>query len=102
MIIELAPNISSIAIQQAQRHNMTTEDFITQLIKQSFVDEVPFNYDLERMKKAVEAPSIPVPHFATADELVDWLDHLTDDDFIKIVDLSPHPPFQLPNIDYLK
>lgn len=52
MIIELASNISSIAIQQAQRHNMTTEDFITQLIKQSFVDEVPFNYDLERMKKS--------------------------------------------------
>ena len=35
--------------------------------------DAPFNFDLERMKKAVEAPSYIVPSGLTAEELRDWM-----------------------------
>lgn len=41
-----------------------------------------FDYDLERMKQAVNAPSIVVPKFDTPEKLLEWMDNLTDNDFI--------------------
>lgn len=40
-----------------------------------------FNFDLERMQKAVEAPSVVVPKFDTAEEFITWMDNLTEKDF---------------------
>lgn len=49
---------------------------------------------------------IGIPDYSLAnngDLVSEYLLHyILGDDFIKIVDLSPHPPFVLPNIDYLK
>lgn len=36
-------------------------------------EEVPFNFDLERMKKAVESPSIMLPTGLTSEQLCEWL-----------------------------
>lgn len=43
--------------------------------------EPVFDYDLERMKQAVEAPRITVPKFSTNEEFLNWIEKLTDDDF---------------------
>ena len=39
------------------------------------------NFDLNRMKEAVEAPSVEIPHFNTSGELREWIMNLTDEDF---------------------
>jgi hypothetical protein len=44
-------------------------------------DEILFTFDLERMKKAVEAPSVRVPKLDTFEEFIEWFDNLSDDDF---------------------
>lgn len=85
MIIELAPHLEQIAVQKAQQQNMRTEDFISKLIEKNLVDEVPFNYDLERMKKAVEAPAVRVPDFDTDEEFLAWLNALNKKDFTEQV-----------------
>ena len=37
-------------------------------------DSYDFNFDLERMKKAVESPtSLPIPHGLTSKEIVDYI-----------------------------
>ncbi|MDO4450776.1 MAG: hypothetical protein Q4B79_07465 [Moraxella sp.] len=41
-----------------------------------------FDYDLERMKKAVEAPYVVMPKFDNDDDFFAWVENLTDDDFI--------------------
>lgn len=40
-----------------------------------------FNFDLEMMKKAVEAPVVDVPKFESDEDFLNWFDNLTDDDF---------------------
>lgn len=67
MIIELAPHIEQIAVQKAQQQNMRTEDFISKLIEKNLVDEVPFNYDLERMKYMMDTEFTEVPDHALTD-----------------------------------
>lgn len=85
MIIELAPHLEQIAIKKAQQYNMRTEDFINKLVESNLVDDVPFNYDLERMKKAVEAPAVRVPDFDTDEEFLAWLNALNKKDFTEQV-----------------
>lgn len=43
-------------------------------------NEVPFNFDLERMKKAVESPVVMIPKGLTSEELLDWLCSITVED----------------------
>lgn len=40
-----------------------------------------FDYDLERMKKAVKSPFIRAPKLDTPEALLEWMDNLTDADF---------------------
>lgn len=47
--------------------------------------EGDFSFDLDRMKKAVEAPSIVVPKFDTPEQLLAWMDSLTSEDFVERV-----------------
>lgn len=42
-----------------------------------------FNFDLPRMKQAVEAPRVSVPTGMSPEELMAWLDGLTEDDFVE-------------------
>lgn len=43
--------------------------------------ETTFNFDLERMKKAVNSKSVTMPHFETFEDFDAWLNNLTDEDF---------------------
>lgn len=36
-------------------------------------EDVPFNFDLERMKKAVESPSIMLPKGLTSEQIEEFL-----------------------------
>ena len=44
-----------------------------------------FEFDLERMKQAVEAPTVAVPHFDSDEDFLAWLENLTDADFVERV-----------------
>lgn len=67
MIIELAPHLEQIAIKKAQQYNMRTEDFINKLVESNLVDDVLFNYDLERMKYMMDTEFTEVPDHALTD-----------------------------------
>ncbi|MFW2177974.1 MULTISPECIES: hypothetical protein [unclassified Moraxella] len=41
-----------------------------------------FSFDLQRMKKAVEAPYVVAPDFKSDEDFFSWLDGLKDEDFI--------------------
>lgn len=53
---------------------------VTVLPKKSYANG-DFNFDLEMMKKAVEAPVVDVPKFESDEDFLKWFDNLTDDDF---------------------
>ena len=36
-------------------------------------EDIPFNFDLERMKKAVESPSVMLPKGLTSDQIEEFL-----------------------------
>lgn len=36
-------------------------------------DDAPFNFDLERMKKAVESPSVILPYGLTSEQIEEFL-----------------------------
>ncbi len=46
--------------------------FMTQKNK-PVVKEVPFNFDLERMEKAVSAPTHKVPLNLSTEEFIEWM-----------------------------
>lgn len=55
---------------------------LTKAMKQPSYAKGDFDYDLEQMKKAVEAPYVTVPDFNTVEELLAWMENLSDDDFV--------------------
>ncbi|WP_169798136.1 hypothetical protein [Moraxella oblonga] len=55
---------------------------LTEEIKQPSYAKGDFDYDLERMKQAVEAPYVVMPKFDNDDDFFAWVENLTDDDFI--------------------
>ena len=85
MILDLPPQIEQQIVHTAKRRGITAESLITQLVQQDAdkpsYAKGDFNFDLERMKQAVEAPTVAVPHFDTPEELMAWLDNLTEADF---------------------
>lgn len=89
MILELAT--LPIAIQEQITHLKAGEQLIianqgreiTSATVNPSYEKGDFDYDLQRMKQAVEAPRITVPRFDTVEELSAWLDNLTDADFVE-------------------
>ncbi|MBS9779682.1 MAG: hypothetical protein KGV51_03560 [Moraxellaceae bacterium] len=68
--------------------------------KQKLVEIPPFNFDLQRMETMLDTDYVEVPQ--NLDSIEDFDAWLMSDDFIKIVDMSPHPPFTLPSDNYLE
>lgn len=62
-------------------HNEIRNYFMSIIKETTQPIEKPFNYDLSRMKKAVEAPTVTVPYFDNDDDFDIWLNNLTDSDF---------------------
>lgn len=90
--LDLPPKLETTLHQTANRQGLTTENWLLNLINKELVltaqptksyAKGDFNFDLERMQKAVEAPSITVPKFDTDEEFLTWLENLTDKDFVK-------------------
>lgn len=91
MLIEISTLPPAIAEQILTIKNGNTVQFadngevfarLTEEIKQPSYAKGDFDYDLERMKKAVEAPYVTVPDFDTAEELLAWMENLSDDNFV--------------------
>lgn len=78
-----------------QQHILNKNTEIVQVVNNGqVISDVQFNqpksyakgdcdYDLERMKKAVNAPCVVVPKFDTPEKLLEWMDNLTDSDFME-------------------
>lgn len=41
-------------------------------------NDAPFNFDLDRMKHAVESPSYSLPSNLTPDEIIQWMYNITE------------------------
>ncbi|MDO4440590.1 MAG: hypothetical protein Q4B81_00220 [Moraxella sp.] len=89
MLIELSQ--LPLAIQEQILNNNTSMVQIVnngQVIKTMQLSEPKsyaygdFDYDLEQMKQAIEAPYVTVPNFESAEELLHWMENLSDDDFV--------------------
>ena len=87
MILDLPPQIEQQIVHTAKRRGITAESLITQLVQQDAdkpsYAKGDFNFDLERMKQAVEAPTVAVPHFDNDEDFLAWLENLTDADFVE-------------------
>ena len=87
MILDLPPQIEQQIVHTAKRRGITAESLITQLVQQDAdkpsYAKGDFNFDLERMKQAVEAPTVAVPHFDNDEDFLVWLENLTDADFVE-------------------
>ena len=91
MLIEVSTLPPAIAEQILTIKNGNTVQFadngevfarLTEEIKQPSYAKGDFDYDLERMKKAVEAPNVVMPKYDNDDDFFAWVENLTDDDFI--------------------
>ncbi len=89
MILDLPPQIEQQITHTAKQRGITAESLITQLVQQDAdkpsYAKGDFNFDLERMKQAVEAPTVAVPHFDSDEDFLAWLENLTDADFVERV-----------------
>lgn len=90
MIIDLPPQLETAISHQAKRHGMATSDYIAQLVKKDLTNNqnphdigtmTEFYYDIERMDEALKAPRVAVPHFDTPEQLMAWMENLTEADF---------------------
>lgn len=82
IMLNLPPQLEEAVISMAQLQNMRTEEYIIDCLQKNIpIDDVPFNYDLERMKQAVESPSVLVPDFETDEEFLTWINRLEKADF---------------------
>lgn len=89
MIIDLPQNVVTIATQNAQNKGMATNDYIAKLIEQDSSktahqikgEMTAFYYNIDEMDKALQAPRVTAPHFDTPEELMVWMENLTDADF---------------------
>lgn len=81
-MLELPPTLEIQLTQTAQHEGLSASDFVKKLLdehlhrKQSLLKvENPFNFDLEKMQKVVESPSISVPKSAMqdVDSLETWV-----------------------------
>lgn len=90
MIIDLPPQLETAISQQAERKGMATHDYIVELLKQDLTNSQnphdvgkmsAFYYDIERMDEALKAPRVTVPHFDTPEQLLAWIENLTEEDF---------------------
>lgn len=81
-MLNLPPTLEIQLTQTAQHEGLSASDFVKKLLdehlnrKQALVKiENPFNFDLEKMQKAVESPSISVPKSAMqdVDSLEKWV-----------------------------
>jgi len=88
--LDLPLNLETTLYQIASRQGMTAENLAIKLLDETLISteqhdksyaKGDFNFDLERMQKAVEAPSVVVPRFNTPEELLTWMDNLTEKDF---------------------
>lgn len=87
MILDLPPQIEQQIVHTAKQRGITAESLITQLVQQDAdkpsYAKGDFNFDLERMQQAVEAPTVAVPHFDSDEDFLAWLENLTDADFVE-------------------
>lgn len=85
MYLNLPPKTEQTLIAQATAQGMSVEDWaiaiLTANAKPSYA-KGDFDFDLQRMKQAVEAPSISVPKFDTPEQLLAWMDGLIEADFV--------------------
>lgn len=94
MLIEIPKPLETTLIALAKQHSVTAESLAIQAIQNTYLpqsQDVPFNYDLERMQSmmtGLETPAdiakntISVPKGKTAEELLEWFDNLSEKDFI--------------------
>lgn len=68
IMLNLPPQLEEAVISMAQMKNMQTEEYIIDCLQKNIpVDDVPFNYDLERMKEMMDTDFIQVPDHALND-----------------------------------
>lgn len=85
MLVEIPLYIEQIIKQQAEAQGITAEQLVGQTLTAQFAKETPFDFDIDRMKQAIQGyeteelalkNGIHVPDFDTLEELQYWTKHI--------------------------